>query len=302
MTAFISEQCTGKGYDISFVSGYCFKNSYAFQYLTMTGYPLTTGLSAPTTKPVFALPTRPVTAAPVLARVSTALPTYAAVDGIAPLTPAAPFQPATIPTITAPTSQQAGVPTLLPTAAPTQSAIAPTITAPTSQQAGVPTLLPTAAPTQSAIAPTITAPTSQQAGVPTLLPTAAPTQSAIAPTITAPTSQQAGVPTLLPTAAPTQSAIAPTITAPTSQETGVPSFVVIIRSPTVQQAANAPESQSANTCFAGSERVTLESGRSKFLSDVRVGDNVMVADAAGKTSFSQVRGGEVERSVDCRIR
>jgi Hint module len=140
---------------------------------------MTTGLSAPTEKPVFALPTRAVTAAPVRAKVSTALPTYAAVDGLAPLT----------------------------------------------------------------------------------------------------------------TAAPTQSAIAPTIAAPTSQETGVPSFVVIIKSPTEQKAATAPESQPANTCFAGSERVTLESGRSKVLSDVRVGDSVLVADAAGKTSFSQVRRG-----------
>jgi Hint module len=95
----------------------------------------------------------------------------------------------------------------------------------------------------------------------------------------------------LTTTAPTQSAVAPTITAPTPQETGVPSFVVIIKSPTVQKAATAPESQPANTCFAGSERVTLEFGRSKVLSDVRVGDSVLVADAAGKTSFSQVRRG-----------
>jgi predicted extracellular nuclease len=41
-------------------------------------------------------------------------------------------------------------------------------------------------------------------------------------------------------------------------------------------------------CFAGSETLHLESGEVKAISDVRVGDRVLAADAAGRTSYSDV--------------
>ena len=41
-------------------------------------------------------------------------------------------------------------------------------------------------------------------------------------------------------------------------------------------------------CFAGSETVDLESGEVRVMSDVRVGDRVLAADAAGRTSYSDV--------------
>ena len=43
-----------------------------------------------------------------------------------------------------------------------------------------------------------------------------------------------------------------------------------------------------SSCFAGSEAVTLESGESKPISEVRVGDRVLAADSFGKTHFSEV--------------
>jgi hypothetical protein len=44
----------------------------------------------------------------------------------------------------------------------------------------------------------------------------------------------------------------------------------------------------ASSCFAGSESVSLESGDIKAISDVKVGDSVLVADASGKTLYSEV--------------
>ena len=41
-------------------------------------------------------------------------------------------------------------------------------------------------------------------------------------------------------------------------------------------------------CFAGSETLHLESGEVRFISDIRVGDRVLAADAAGRTSYSDV--------------
>ena len=41
-------------------------------------------------------------------------------------------------------------------------------------------------------------------------------------------------------------------------------------------------------CFAGSETLNLESGETKLVSDIRVGDRVLAADAAGQTSYSDV--------------
>ena len=41
-------------------------------------------------------------------------------------------------------------------------------------------------------------------------------------------------------------------------------------------------------CFAGSETLSLESGGLRAISDVRMGDRVLSADAAGRTSYSDV--------------
>jgi Hint module len=41
-------------------------------------------------------------------------------------------------------------------------------------------------------------------------------------------------------------------------------------------------------CFAGSETLSLESGEVRAISDVRVGDRVLAADAVGRTSYSDV--------------
>ena len=41
-------------------------------------------------------------------------------------------------------------------------------------------------------------------------------------------------------------------------------------------------------CFAGSETLSLESGEVRAISDVRVGDRVLAADAAGQNSYSDV--------------
>jgi hypothetical protein len=50
-----------------------------------------------------------------------------------------------------------------------------------------------------------------------------------------------------------------------------------------------PTSSSADkACFAGSETLHLESGEVRAISDVRVGDRVLSADAAGRTSYSDV--------------
>ena len=41
-------------------------------------------------------------------------------------------------------------------------------------------------------------------------------------------------------------------------------------------------------CFAGSETLHLESGEVRFISDIRVGDRVLAADAAGRMAYSDV--------------
>ena len=54
----------------------------------------------------------------------------------------------------------------------------------------------------------------------------------------------------------------------------------------------APSSKTLNSelksCFAGSETLHLESGEVKSISDIKVGDRVLAADAAGRTSYSDV--------------
>jgi Hint module len=58
-------------------------------------------------------------------------------------------------------------------------------------------------------------------------------------------------------------------------------------------------------CFAGSETVTLESGETKLISEVRAGDRVLAADASRQTVFSEVvfvpHGSNVDKSVYTHI-
>jgi len=49
-----------------------------------------------------------------------------------------------------------------------------------------------------------------------------------------------------------------------------------------------PSSSTTSTCFAGSESIQLDSGSTKLLSDVQIGDRVMVSKSNGMTSFSEV--------------
>jgi Hint module len=41
-------------------------------------------------------------------------------------------------------------------------------------------------------------------------------------------------------------------------------------------------------CFSGSETVTLESGGSKVLSELVLGDRILTSDVAGDLSYSEV--------------
>jgi Hint module len=56
-----------------------------------------------------------------------------------------------------------------------------------------------------------------------------------------------------------------------------------------------------SSCFAGSETLLLESGRSKPISEINVGDRILAADSMGRTSFSEVRIG-VRVRVRVRVR
>jgi Hint module len=53
-------------------------------------------------------------------------------------------------------------------------------------------------------------------------------------------------------------------------------------------ATNGDSSRLMKSCFAGSETVTLESGETKPISEVRVGDRVVAADSSRATVFSEV--------------
>jgi Hint module len=61
---------------------------------------------------------------------------------------------------------------------------------------------------------------------------------------------------------------------------------------TLVSPSTASSSDSASTakksCFAGTETVSLESGETKLISEVRVGDRVLAADASRRTLFSEV--------------
>jgi Hint module len=64
-------------------------------------------------------------------------------------------------------------------------------------------------------------------------------------------------------------------------------------------------SSSLKSCFAGSETVTLESGETKPISEVRTGDSVLAADASRKTIFSEVvfvpHGSNADKTVFTHI-
>ena len=45
-------------------------------------------------------------------------------------------------------------------------------------------------------------------------------------------------------------------------------------------------------CFSGTETVTLESGGSKVISTVVLGDMILTSNRAGDLSFSEVRNGK----------
>jgi Hint module len=52
--------------------------------------------------------------------------------------------------------------------------------------------------------------------------------------------------------------------------------------------SSSSSSSSSDGCFSGSETVSLESGESKLISEVLVGDRILSADAAGKMAYSEV--------------
>ena len=53
-------------------------------------------------------------------------------------------------------------------------------------------------------------------------------------------------------------------------------------------ATTAPATNSVSSCFSGTETVTFLSGITKPISEVRIGDQVLTSDTAGKISFSEV--------------
>jgi hypothetical protein len=59
-------------------------------------------------------------------------------------------------------------------------------------------------------------------------------------------------------------------------------------SATPASTTSSSSSSKEKSCFAGSETLHLESGEVRAISDVRVGDRVLSADAAGRTSYSDV--------------
>jgi Hint module len=80
------------------------------------------------------------------------------------------------------------------------------------------------------------------------------------------------------TAAPSMATAAPSMaTAAPSMATAAP-FMAPVAAPTY----------TTSSCFAASETVQLESGDTKFVADVRIGDRVLAADSTGKLVFSPV--------------
>jgi hypothetical protein len=54
-------------------------------------------------------------------------------------------------------------------------------------------------------------------------------------------------------------------------------------------------------CFSGSETVTLESGGSKVLSEVVLGDRILTSDVAGDLSYSEVSKVKKRRVEYCKV-
>jgi Hint module len=75
---------------------------------------------------------------------------------------------------------------------------------------------------------------------------------------------------------------------------------------TAQKSASSGSSSSTlKACFGGSETVTLESGETKPISEVRAGDRVLAADASRQTVFSEVvfvpHGSNADKTVFTHI-
>jgi Hint module len=137
--------------------------------------------------------------------------------------------------------------------------------------------------------------------MPTVL---APGQTLSPNQIGEPTVSGPGQPTIASpsdTMAPSQGMAGDGTAAPTPGPTGPP----VTQPAGVQQAGTTTGGSDKKACFAGSERVTLESGSSKFISDVLVGDRVLVADASGDMSYSQVvfipHGANKDRAIFTHI-
>ena len=64
--------------------------------------------------------------------------------------------------------------------------------------------------------------------------------------------------------------------------------VQLISGTPLPSVSSSPKRTSIADCFAGSETVRLESGEDRQISQIMAGDSVLSADAAGKTSFSEV--------------
>ena len=58
--------------------------------------------------------------------------------------------------------------------------------------------------------------------------------------------------------------------------------------PTSSSSSSKSSIGNLKACFAGSETLSLESGEVRAISDIKVGDRVLSADAAGRTSYSDV--------------
>ena len=57
---------------------------------------------------------------------------------------------------------------------------------------------------------------------------------------------------------------------------------------TLSAATTSSSSTVSKACFAGSETVSVESAGTRFISEIRTGDRVLAADAAGRTFYSDV--------------
>ena len=68
-----------------------------------------------------------------------------------------------------------------------------------------------------------------------------------------------------------------------------PTAYPVVASTTVKIGDLMGKNSTKSSCFAGSETLLLESGRSKPISEINVGDRILAADSTGRTAFSEVR-------------